>query len=137
MILLDTHIWIWYLTKDTKLKERTYKLINLFNQNNEAYISSISIWEICKLHEKGKIKFSLPLRTWLNAALTKGILIQELSTDIYLDSCSLPGNFHGDPADQMIVATARTLNFKLVTYDKNISNYKHVELSSSSTKSSV
>ncbi|MDR4503895.1 MAG: type II toxin-antitoxin system VapC family toxin [Candidatus Scalindua sp.] len=137
MILLDTHIWIWYLTKDTRLKERTYKLINRFKQINEAFISSISIWEVCKLNEKGKIVFSLPLRTWLNAALTKGILIQELSTEIYIDSCSLPGIFHGDPADQMIVATARTLNYKLVTYDNKILNYKHVELSSGSAKSSV
>ncbi|ODS33364.1 MAG: PIN domain protein [Candidatus Scalindua rubra] len=128
MILLDTHIWIWYLTKDKRLKERTYKLISRLKQKNEAYISSISIWEVCKLHEKGKIKFSLPLRTWLNSALTKGILIQELSTDIYLESCSLPGIFHGDPVDQMIVATTRLLNYKLITYDHKITNYKHVEL---------
>ncbi|MCP4372402.1 MAG: type II toxin-antitoxin system VapC family toxin [Deltaproteobacteria bacterium] len=136
MILLDTHIWIWYLTKDTRLKESTYKLINLFTQKNEAYVSSISIWEVCKLHEKGKIKFSMPLRTWLDAALTKGVLVQELSTDIYLESCSLPGDFHGDPADQIIVATARTLNFKLLTYDNKIIRYKHVELSSGTGKNS-
>ncbi len=129
MILLDTHIWIWYLTKDKRLKERTYKQINRLKQRNEAYVSSISIWEVCKLHEKGKIKFSLPLRTWLNSALTKGVLILELSSDIYLEACSLPGIFHGDPADQMIVATARLLNYKIITYDNKIINYKHVELS--------
>jgi len=128
MILLDTHIWIWYLTRDKRLSRNTIKTIDRFKRKNEAYLSSISIWEVCKLHEKGKLKFSLPLRSWLNAAITKGILVKELSLDIYLESCNLPGSFHGDPADQLIVATSRLLNFKLITQDKKIINYKHVEL---------
>ncbi len=129
MILLDTHIWIWYLTKDKRLKDRISKQINRLKQRSEVYISSISIWEVCKLHEKGKIKFSLPLRVWINSALTKGILVQELSSDIYLEACSLPGTFHSDPADQLIVATVRLLNYKIITYDNKIIKYKHVELS--------
>ena len=128
MILLDTNIWIWYLTKDKRLKDRTYKQINRLKQRNEVYISSISIWEVCKLHERGKIKFSLPLRTWISSALTKGILVQELSSDIYLEACSIPGKFHSDPADQLIVATACLLNYKIITYDNKIINYKHVGL---------
>ena len=128
MILLDTHVWIWYLTLDKRLNKNTIKVIDRCKRKNEAYLSSISIWEVCKLHEKGKIKFSMPLRSWLNAAITKGILVKELSLDIYLESCSLPGSFHADPADQLIVATSRLLNFKLITQDKKIINYKHVEL---------
>ncbi|MGR3178744.1 MAG: type II toxin-antitoxin system VapC family toxin [Candidatus Anammoxibacter sp.] len=104
------------------------KIIDRFKRKNEAYLSSISIWEVCKLHEKEKIKFSLPLRSWLNAAITKGILVKELSLDIYLESCNLPGSFHNDPADQLIVATSRLLNYRLITQDKKIINYKHVEL---------
>ena len=128
MILLDTHIWIWYLTQDRCLQQRTQTTINRYKKNNKAFVSSISIWEVCKLHEKGKIKFSLPIRNWLTAALKKGIFIQELSPEIYLESCSLPELFHGDPADQMIVATARLLKFKLITYDRKIIQYGHVEL---------
>ena len=128
MILLDTHIWLWYLTGDKRLKQNISKIIDRSKRKNEAYISSISIWEVCKLNEKGKIKFSLPLRTWIKAAITKGILVHELSIDIYLESCCLPGTFHGDPADQMIVATSRIMNSKLITYDDKIINYKHVEL---------
>lgn len=128
MILLDTHIWVWYLTRDQRLNKKTIEIIDVFKRKNEAYVSSISIWEVCKLHEKGKIKFSLPLRSWLKTALTKGILVKELSLDIYLESCNLPGSFHNDPADQLIVATSRLLNFRLMTHDKKIINYKHVEL---------
>ncbi|MGR3319820.1 MAG: type II toxin-antitoxin system VapC family toxin [Candidatus Anammoxibacter sp.] len=128
MILLDTHIWIWYLSQDKRLNKNTIKIIDRFKRQNEAYLSSISIWEVCKLHEKGKIKFSLPLRNWLNAAITKGVLVKELSLDIYLESCNLPGSFHNDPADQLIVATSRLLNYRLITQDKKIINYKHVEL---------
>ena len=128
MILLDTHIWVWYLSQDKRLNKNTIKIIDRFKRKNEAYLSSISIWEVCKLHEKEKIKFSLPLRSWLNAAITKGILVKELSLDIYLESCNLPGSFHNDPADQLIVATSRLLNYRLITQDKKIINYKHVEL---------
>ncbi len=128
MILLDTHIWVWYLNQDKRLKQKTKKIVDQFRQKNEAYISSISIWEVCKLHEKGKIKFSLPLKTWINTAITKGILIHELSPDIYLESCSLPESFHGDTADQIIVATSRILNAGLITYDHKILNYEYVAL---------
>ena len=126
MIILDTHIWIWYLTGNQKIESKTVTKIDNFKLNDEVFISSISIWEVCKLNELHRIQFSIPFNNWLEIALKSQIYTLELNAEIFYDSCSLPGEFHGDPADQMIVATSRVKKFDLITYDNKILNYKNV-----------
>ena len=76
---------------------------------------------------KGRINVKIDPKLWLdNAIKNSGLKVIELSPEIALESCSLPGNFHKDPADQIIVATARSLNLTLLPKDRKILNYPHV-----------
>ncbi|PIE63261.1 MAG: PIN domain nuclease [Desulfobacter postgatei] len=90
-------------------------------------MSAITPWEIAKKISLGKLALSLPLADWLAAAThSEGLTILPLSVDISIDSNSLPGQFHRDPADQIIVATARKHNLELITADSRILAYPHV-----------
>jgi PIN domain nuclease of toxin-antitoxin system len=126
MILIDTHIFIWFATNSIDLKPK-FRLI--LEENREIYISIISCWEIAKLVEYERLKFTLPISEWMNIALeSTNIKILPLDLPIILDSTNLPGNFHKDPADQLIVATSRTLDIKLLSDDEKIKNHKYVNL---------
>jgi len=84
-------------------------------------VSIISLWEIAKLHENGRIAFACPVDEWLDKALQyPGFALLDLNVPIVLESTRLPGSFHKDPADQLIVATARILDVPLMTLDSKI-----------------
>lgn len=92
-------------------------------------VSAISCWEVSKLVERGRLTLPCPPHDWLQQALTyPGIRLIELSPRICVESTQLPGTFHRDPADQIIVATARVLDAPLVTVDAKILAYPHVKL---------
>ena len=126
MILLDTHIFVWLAIEDKKLSR---KYLEILETVNERALSIMSCWEIAKLVEKGKLRFNVPIAEWLQTALDfNNIQILQLEIDIIADSISLPGKFHKDPADQLIVATARVLDIELMTVDEKIVNYPYVKL---------
>jgi PIN domain nuclease of toxin-antitoxin system len=130
MILLDTHIWVWWVHGDPSLPTSVSQFIKSNEQTGIA-ISAISCWEIAKLVEVGRLKLPCPVSGWLAQALAyPGIRLVELSPQICVESTQLPGEFHRDPADQMIVATARVLDIPLVTRDRKILKYPHVTLAS-------
>lgn len=84
-------------------------------------ISAISCWEIAKLVEYNRLSLPLPIQDWMTQALSyPGIVLLELSLEIAIDSTQLPQPFHKDPADQLIVATARVHNVPLVACDQKI-----------------
>jgi len=90
-------------------------------------LSAISPWEVAKKVSIGKLDLSLPLRPWLvRATKQEGLTVLPLSTEVCLEANSLPGTFHRDPADQIIVATARLYKATLITSDKRILDYPHV-----------
>lgn len=123
-ILLDTHVWIWFINGDDELNKPTCKIINAAIQNHAAYISAISLWEMNMLEAKGRILLQLPCSEWINRGLAAArIEIAPLSPEIAIESCHLPNSFHGDPADAMIVATARVERLTLITRDKKILAY--------------
>lgn len=126
MIVLDTHIWIWWVDEAPKLSPANLEIIQ--NQQDSGLgISIISCWEIAKLVEKGRLSFDRPVSEWLDLALTyPGIELIDLSLPIILQSTRLEG-FHNDPADQIIVATAKVLNVPLLTQDTKILAYPDVE----------
>jgi len=127
MILLDTHIWIWWITGSDRLSE-TQKKIILKNESDEIGVSIISCWEVAKLVEYNRLSLSCPVDEWIQKGLNyPGISLLNLTPDIVVESTRLPGNFHRDPADQLIVATARIQKCQLVTSDKKILNYTDVE----------
>ena len=132
MILLDTHIWIWWVNESADLSAEHQKIIDE-HQENGLGVSIISCWEVAKLVERGRLKLTLPVEEWLSEALNyPGIQLLDLTPKIAVESTQLPGDFHRDPADQMIVATARILNVALVSADGEIRDYPHVRLATGS-----
>ena len=91
------------------------------------WVSLISIWELAKKVEKKQLVLDRPLDHWLDEATTMaGLHLAELTRPILVESCQLPQPFHGDPADQIIVATARHEGAVLITRDSTIRGYSHV-----------
>ncbi len=129
MILLDTHALIWFASDPDQLSEVALQTIEAeIKAKRQILISSISIWEICQLVSKKRISFSVPLEQLLDTLnQTKEYKFVSIDNKIAYESHILPGEFHSDPADRMIVATARVLGAKLVTKDQKIRNYKHVK----------
>jgi PIN domain nuclease of toxin-antitoxin system len=127
MIIIDTHTWIWWTHGSNLLPASHLKII----ENNEAGIigvSAISCWKISKLVEYGRIELPVPLKKWFDNALSyPGVELIQLTPEIAIESTRLPGNFHKDPADQIIVASARSFGCVLVTSDRKIIQYPHVE----------
>lgn len=127
-IMLDTHVWVWYATGDKRLSRGAKEAIGKEPDDESMVVSIISCWEIAKLVEKGKLKLSFPIRDWLDSAIRlKGITLQELTPEICIQSTELPGSFHGDPADQIIVATSKILHIPLITADRMIQDYQPVK----------
>jgi hypothetical protein len=128
VILLDTHIWVWWVHRDEHLPERITSYLQRHEQATLG-VSAISCWEVAKLVERGRLRLPMPTGDWLHAALSyPGIRLLDLSPDISAESCSLPGDFHADPADQIIVATARHHRVGLITLDERIRRYPHVQI---------
>jgi PIN domain nuclease of toxin-antitoxin system len=125
VIVLDTHIW--WIHGDAKLSP----LHRSFIQQEEANglgISAISCWEIAKAVEYGRLTLPVTIDQWFNLALGyPGMHLLELTPQISIESTRLPGAFHRDPADQIIVATARVYNCAIVTIDAKILAYPHVQ----------
>jgi PIN domain nuclease of toxin-antitoxin system len=128
MILLDTHIWIWWVSQHPRLTPQLVQIIQ-HHQNSGLGISIISCWEVAKLVEHNRLQLTLSTADWLELALAyPGIQLLDLTVPIIIDATQLPGTFHRDPADQIIVATARKHNIPLLTVDAKILQYPHVQI---------
>jgi PIN domain nuclease of toxin-antitoxin system len=130
VIVLDTHIWVWWVHGDKRLTEVQFEVINA-SKTDGIGVSVISLWEIAKLVERGRLVLPCPIDEWFEQALSyPGVQILELTPKIAIESTQLPGEFHRDPADQIIVATARAYDCVLVTSDEKITDYPHVKKTS-------
>ena len=126
MIILDTHIWVWWVHSPGQLSQTQRERI-AESENDLIGVSAISCWEIAKLVERGRLELPVALEDWFDQALNyPGIQLLALSPEIAIESTRLPGDFHRDPADQIIVATARVYDSALLTADEKILNYPHV-----------
>ncbi len=128
MLVIDTHVLIWWV-QGMGLSSDAEKAINgTLAKGEEIIVSSISAWEIGMLIEKGRLVLSMDVESWLDTASSiEGVRCMPVDNEIGLKSTQLPGTFHKDPADRMIVATARKLAVALVTADEKIINYSHVK----------
>ncbi|MEW5818373.1 MAG: type II toxin-antitoxin system VapC family toxin [Spirochaetota bacterium] len=124
-VLLDTHIWIWLLEGSPHLENA--ELLSIVNQaahNGLLRVSAISMWEVGMLEAKGRIRFSISCLEWVRRALSvPGMRLEPLTPEIAVESSRLPGNFHGDPANRIIIATARHIQALLITRDERIKMY--------------
>ncbi|MDX2042446.1 MAG: type II toxin-antitoxin system VapC family toxin [Acidobacteriota bacterium] len=114
MIILDTHIWIWWVHNDPLLSQDFERYIRA-NVGGGLGVSIFSCWEVAKLDSGRKISLPVPIQEWLDMALADpGIRLIGLTPQIIVEANNLPGQFHRDPADQLIVATARVYGCPLV-----------------------
>lgn len=122
-LTLDTHILIWY-TEGIKLTTAQVNLIDQARSQSLLYISAISLWEIAMLAQKDKIAFAISLDEWIeNVLSTPGLNLIDLNVPILVESCNLPNFEHKDPADRLIISSARSINSRLMTFDQKITDY--------------
>src|SRR3989338_5936938 len=123
-LLLDTHVWIWLNNGSSELKSSIVRDIDCAAENGELFISAISVWEIAILVAKKRILLRTSIHNWTDQALSQpGVELIPLLPTIAIESTLLPDGFNADPADRMIVATARIKSLTLVTRDTNIQQY--------------
>ena len=128
MIVLDTHALVWWVSGDGALSKKAKTAIARELDGGQIVISAISAWEIAMLVEREKLVLSMDVGSWLaTASEIEAVRFMPVDSEIGVKSVELPGEFHKDPADRMIVATARRLAAPLVTRDEKIRAYPHVK----------
>lgn len=128
--LLDTHIWLWWLLGQAELPEsERLALDGLAAAGTPPALSAISLWEAQMLAAKGRLQLDSPLTHWLpTAAAAETVSLLPMDIDVILALDALPAGFHGDPADRIIVATARAHGLALATRDGNIRRSRSVRI---------
>ena len=120
-VLLDTHIWVWWLTPGSPLSRAERDALDTIAGHRQLYLPAISLWEAQVLHAKRRLELPLPFGEWLSRATDERMIsIVPLSVEVVLALDALPASFHGDPADRLIVATARAHAMPLATHDAAI-----------------
>jgi len=128
-VLLDTHYWIWWLTPDAPLSGPQQAALDRRAARGELCLSAVSLWEAQMLHAKHRLELPVSFAEWLTRAADREIVsILPLDIDVVLALDALPASFHGDPADRLIVATARAHGVPLATRDRNIRRSRTVRL---------
>lgn len=128
-VLLDTHIWVWWLTPDSPLSGVERSALDAGAERRELCLSAISLWEAQVLHAKGRLELPLPFADWIRRAADERMLrVVPLDAEVVLALDALPKAFHGDPADRLIVATARAHGMTLATHDAAIRRSRTVTL---------
>ena len=128
MILLDTHIWIWWVSHPDRLQPIHRELLDR-GADRIFGVSIISCWEVAKLVEYGRLSLDRSVGIWLETALAEpGITLLNLQPQIVVESTQLPQPLHRDPADRLLVATARVLHCPIMTEDRKIAEYPHVRV---------
>jgi PIN domain nuclease of toxin-antitoxin system len=119
-MLLDTHVWIWWLSGGGNLSAAEYQALELSAATETPKLSAISLWEVQMLYSRGRISFNVPFEPWLlQATLADSIRILPIDTSVVLELNRMPP-MHGDPADRLVVATARAYDLPLATHDRRI-----------------
>jgi PIN domain nuclease of toxin-antitoxin system len=128
VILLDTHIWIWWISQPSRIQSKHRELLER-GPDRVFGVSIISCWEVAKLVQYGRLKLDRGVGVWIERALAEpGFDLLPLSPRIVVESTQLPEPFHRDPADQLLVATARVFECPFMTEDSKILSYPMLAL---------
>lgn len=123
-LLLDTHIWLWSLLEPGRLTKKVAR--ELAKEDAELWLSSISIWELLALVEKGRVRLQSPPDAWVEDALRRVPLREAPVThEVALETRNVQLS-HRDPADRFLIATARVFDLALVTADERLIDLKAV-----------
>jgi PIN domain nuclease of toxin-antitoxin system len=117
VIILDTHAWVWWASGSKRLPARVRRQLE---REHRLGVCAISCWEVAMLVEKGRLRFDRAVSTWIDQALQlPSVELLPLDPAICVGAAAL-APFGGDPADQMIVATARHWRASLASADQRI-----------------
>lgn len=107
-----------------RLRPEALRTLDKTASRGRLLVPAVSVWEVAMLAARGRIVLDTPTKAWVASALAvPGVGLEPLTPEIAVEAYELPGRFHGDPADRMIVATARVRNATLVTRDRRIVDY--------------
>lgn len=127
MILLDTHVWVWWVSGAVALPGKVRKLIERHLDAREVHVSSISTWEVALLVRRGRLELSMDIGDWVAKSEALSFLrFVPVDNGIALRSVLLPPPLHNDPADRILIATALQLGATLITKDEKLRAYPHV-----------
>ena len=122
-------MWVWWLTPGSPLSRAERAALDAHAERRELFLSAISLWEAQMLHAKQRLELPVPFQDWLVRATDERMLtVVPLDIDVVLALDALPASFHGDPADRLIVATARSRAMALATRDATIRKSRTVKL---------
>jgi PIN domain nuclease of toxin-antitoxin system len=125
-LLLDTHIWLWSSLEPHRILRRVAK--ELLDQENELWLSPISVWELTFLHRKGRAKTPQDIPTWVAGSMQELRLTEApLTIEVALAVSALDFP-HGDPADHFLAATAKVFDLTLVTADANLIDLRGIKV---------
>ncbi|MBC7944768.1 MAG: type II toxin-antitoxin system VapC family toxin [Burkholderiales bacterium] len=128
-VLLDTHIWVRWLLDAEPLSREEREAISGLTAFGLASISAISLWEGEMLHAKGRLPLNRPFEAWIRQASDPDVVkVLPLDIEVIVQLHRLPARFHGDPADRLIVATARAHGLPLATHDSSIRRSRVVKI---------
>jgi PIN domain nuclease of toxin-antitoxin system len=120
-VLLDTHLWLWWLLGSPQLPNQQRQAIDRSAQARRLHLAAISLWEAQMLQAKGRLQLNQPFEPWLRQAAAPDVItVLPLDAEVVIRVNSLPDDFHGDPADRLIVATALAHGLPLATCDRTI-----------------
>ena len=123
--LLDTHCWLWaQFGQVEKFSRLGRRMLEKAAHCGELRVSVISVWEIGLLEAKGRLELKMSCLDWVNQALASpGLSLVPLTPEIAIESSRLPGEMHADPADRILLATARVTGAQLLTADQRLLAY--------------
>jgi len=123
--LLDTHIWIWWMLEDPRLPKARREALDSLPSNHRPFLADISLWEASLLLSKGRLVIDQDTESWLALAASPAVVqLCPITPSIAAEMGRLPAEFHQDPADRLIVATARNKHLPLATMDQKIIDAK-------------
>ncbi len=123
-LLLDTHVWLWFAMPNPRLRQPAREAIGRAVNGARLHVSIMSIWEISLLESKGRLHLGMSVGNWMARALAlPGLNVLALEPELIFDAHRLPGQFHADAADRLLVATARHHGLQLITEDRKILDY--------------
>ena len=128
-VLLDTHVWVWWLTPGSPLSHAERDALDAEAGRQQLFLAAISLWEAQVLHSKLRLELPLPFDDWLAQATDdRMVSVLPLDVEVVVAVDKLPVSFHGDPADRLIVATARKHGMPLATHDATIRRSRAVKI---------
>ena len=128
MIILDTHVWVWFVSNPELLSKKSKKAVNIAMEEKNMFISSISAWEVALLVSRKRLKLTMDTEDWISKSeMLPFLRFIPVDNSVAVKSVNLPEPIHNDPADRIIIATAISQGATLITKDEKILKYPHVK----------